>query len=115
MLTVAFSAIALAIAIVHKHVGLYRASIFTFVAWLCSAIAMAVDLSMFGQMKARINASGRTGVTAEYGLATWITIIATVLLFLGTGMTLFNCMKPCRDKSYSPVDSYSRELGPIEK
>lgn len=71
---------------------------------------MAIDLSLFGQVISKTNAYNfnipNTQFTAKYGAATWITVIATVLLFIGVFINLFECMCGNKRRGRDNHDNY---------
>jgi hypothetical protein len=89
LLTSALSTIAMIIAIFSNRIGFVFATVVAFIAFFCSMIAMAVDLSLFGQMKSKMNVYDELVASTKYGAATWVTVVATVLLLFATCASVF--------------------------
>lgn len=85
-----FSGIAMIIAFASKRFGLIACSVVTIIAFICSIVAMAVDLALTNQMKT-LTRDIRHDVDVSYGAATWVTVGAMICLLLATFTSLLEC------------------------
>ncbi|KAL1410697.1 hypothetical protein Q8F55_001639 [Vanrija albida] len=93
----ALSFIGFLIALVSHKFGNILAAFFAFLAFVCSLVAMAIDFAIFGVVKGHINKNNLGH--AKYGAATWVTVVATILLLFSIIFVLIQCCCCHRDKA----------------
>jgi hypothetical protein len=85
------------------HLGYLLSSFIAFLAFVASAVALGFDFALFTVAKNELykNSSSLGGnVSASYGTAIWLTLAATVLLFLSTFAVCFGCCAHRRSSRY---------------
>ncbi|ORX35120.1 SUR7/PalI family-domain-containing protein [Kockovaella imperatae] len=81
--------IAFLITLVSDHVGFIFAAFITFLAFIVSLVAMIIDFAVFGIVKREVN--DHTNAVAKYGVTTWLTLAATIVLFFSVFIVFFSC------------------------
>lgn len=86
--------LAFIIALASDRIGFFFSACAGGFAFLASVIAMAIDLSLFGQIISKTKKAQAVykNQSASYGVATWLTVIATALLFIGIFINLGECI-----------------------
>lgn len=83
--------------------GFLGATMFTSLAFVFSFIVMVIDFALFGRAKRNLNKT--PGIHAQYGSATWLTLVATLCLFFALFFTFFSCCVGRRDNTRGHVES----------
>lgn len=89
------------IALISHKFGNILAAVIAFLAFVCSLVAMALDFAIFGVVKSHINKNNLGH--AKYGAATWVTVVATILLLFSIIFVLIQCCCCHRDRSRAAV------------
>lgn len=84
----AFAFLAMIVACLSDKIGYLFASILAVLAFLSSLAAMIIDFVAISLVKNHI---GDAGGRATFGTGTWLTLAATILLFIATFTTLLSC------------------------
>lgn len=84
----ALTFLAMLVACVSDKIGYLFATILTFLAFLASLAVMLIDFVAFAMVKSHI---GDAGGKANYGTGTWLTLVATIILFVAQFATLISC------------------------
>jgi len=85
---IAFLAFLLAVS--SHRFGYLVASGIAFIAWIFTLVCMAIDFSLFGAIKSHVNRN--SDIVATYGLLTWLTLTAFVILFFATPVVCAACI-----------------------
>lgn len=102
--------IAFVIAIFSDRIGYLFSSLITFLAFLVSLVAMAIDFGLFTVVRNHINETNNTNISSNFGNAIWLTLAATVILFFATFVVCFSCCTARRKERYSKASApYARE------
>lgn len=80
--------LAMIVACAADKIGYLFASILTLLAFLASLAAMLIDFVAFAMVK---NHVGDAGGSASYGGATWMTLVATILLLIAMSTAMISC------------------------
>ncbi|RDW62571.1 hypothetical protein BP5796_10873 [Coleophoma crateriformis] len=70
--------------------GALLASLVSALAFIITVVVMAVDFTIFGIIKNKVNKDG-TGSRAYYSIGMWTTVAAMICLFLATFIVFFTC------------------------
>lgn len=70
--------------------GALLAAMVAAVAWVVTVVVMAVDFTLFGIIKHKVNEDG-SGSKAHYSVGMWTVLAAMICLFLATFVVLFTC------------------------
>ncbi|KAG8869588.1 hypothetical protein FRB98_002371 [Tulasnella sp. 332] len=89
--------IAFLLAVISHRIGFLLASAVASLAWVITLVAMAIDFALFGVIKTHVH-DAHNGMTASYGVATWTTLAAFIILFFATNTTCFACVTGRRGK-----------------
>lgn len=79
------------IAVLSHRFGFIFASVMTCLAFLSSVAAMAVDFSLLAHLKYRAR-EYPGALHASHGAGIWMTLTATILLFIATFACIMQCM-----------------------
>ncbi|BGP29409.1 hypothetical protein JCM10296v2_001148 [Rhodotorula toruloides] len=99
------SFLAFLIAAVSDRLGFICAALIAFVAMLCAAVAMVLDIVLFYVLKAYLEKNNIGSlVSVSYSVGTWTTVTAFCCLFIGMFFTLCACItdrrRRRRDEKY---------------
>ncbi|KAL2114515.1 hypothetical protein VUR80DRAFT_6000 [Thermomyces stellatus] len=71
--------------------GSSLACLFSTAAFVAVALTMVSDFVLFGMVRAAVNQDGRSGSTAEFGVAMWCVLVAAICTFEATMFVLGSC------------------------
>lgn len=71
--------------------GSFVASLFSFLAFVATLIAMACDFAAFGIIKHAVNSRGPNNIEARWGPAVWCILVAAVLTLIATVLVFVTC------------------------
>ena len=87
------------------RLGFICAALIAFFAFVVSLVALIFDFVIFGIVKREIN-NNTTG-SAEYGVAIWLTLAATIVLFFSVFIVFFSCCTGMRNKKREYSTGYN--------
>lgn len=85
------SALAFVFVLATPILGSALACLFSTGTLIVSALAMVSDFVLFGIVRAAVNQDGRSGSRAEFGVAMWCVLAASIFTFVATLFVLGSC------------------------
>ncbi|KAL7917550.1 actin cortical patch SUR7/pH-response regulator pali [Trichoderma austrokoningii] len=74
-----------------SFLGSFVASLFSFLAFVATLVAMACDFAAFGIIKHAVNVHGPNNVVARWGPTVWCILVAAVLTLIATVLVFITC------------------------
>lgn len=104
------SFIAFVIALFSDRFGFLFASVIAFLAFIASLIALILDFVVMTIVRNRVN-DFPDNTSASYGVAIWLTLAATILLFFSSFVVCFGMCSSRRNKRRDRIANESAPVG----
>lgn len=85
------SFLAFLVAVFSERFGYLFSSILAFLAFIVSLVAMAIDFGLFVAARNHVNNNAVGAVSAQLGNALWMTLAATIALFIASFVVCLGC------------------------